>query len=1267
MGSEHPGVAPDPAALLPWLDLDLPARGNALAELEGANHAAILALHRGGVGDPRARWQFLNALDRVSDPAVRRATAAQFAAQTGESLAAFIETAPWHGAHDRAQARSLISPERDAAAGELAAMSPSARAALEVQAQGWAQRVLAVTRREGADSDVAAADIFRTLGPRSAVEVEAIRAAVRRNTGGRSIYEELDRALSGGTEAEALAGLSGDPVAAAWAGLRNADQPARIVEILRGLTAEQRVRFLVQQPMHGTGWILEKLPAGADRDEVRHLLGGRTAAADGVHLANLLRDPLHDAHYTAGIGGPALDAQSQRFAAARQPAQVIAELESRSPDEVVAAKRAWNETAVARGEPTWDALIAARFADGDPRTLMRLQALSRGERAESKALGLRAGLEQRDQGEIERVLANPDLQSTDPARRAAAERERQQIGEHVRALDAAEGYARAVMRGESPLAAQEAGRGVAELLAHHYAAETGRDPLEGRPEKLVEMMDRGNAVYADHVAATRDHRVGAEELWARGSLSTATQVHRAPDAEARAGLLEALPAAELATVRGELAGQYGEDALAERADAGALRVAAGLHQLRGDSRPLPEIEREVARAEMDAAQLRLANLRAYGAVPERRAELQVALQREQYGKQHSTALESEEAARAAWGGNAGTQDLARHQLAAAEDLLEPARDPFGVLPRELWSGVERAQFDALDRSLTGTLELQRAEKQRLADDTAQIFSTIAMIGSLMIAQPHLALLFDAALGLGKLAVKRQIAGEAYDSSTDVRDFATTMLMDASLVGAAQVGRLAAGAPDTARLAEHTATRITDHALTAEARGAAMESGLREASAASGVDVTRARIDQVTGVDKGADYAQFRDDMKAFYANQEIEAARAIPVRNDHFEATSVGPDIGWRSGFTCREFNYGDRILAQLGVDIRLTAQAGVDAAQLDLVKRATYRGVDDTVNFRAGKHLYRMPGARTLQVEPRFVDAPTDADHTVSVFANRVHPQTGTRVHTDMANWALPDILTPSAPRRGATTSAHEVGHMLGLRDEYEAASVIDRATANAPGVHADASVMANFHGRIDKDLDVGLEPRHLAELGARVDDSYLEADKAAEALRVSTAPTRRMQVVEAPGGPKTRGQPEDQLSAKGQNEPVPLTPAELHRVQLAQQGRNAYLKTAREPAPDGISAESARLLAYADAAIRDHMKPNDIAARLKENRGVQILRRDGRPFDHADEVENATARVVRTIRQIGARIVTLQRQQGPEIDIRALERRRSDLSRLLDATRGT
>ena len=43
--------------------------------------------------------------------------------------------------------------------------------------------------------------------------------------------------------------------------------------------------------------------------------------------------------------------------------------------------------------------------------------------------------------------------------------------------------------------------------------------------------------------------------------------------------------------------------------------------------------------------------------------------------------------------------------------------------------------------------------------------------------------------------------------------------------------------------------------------------------------------------------------------------------------------------------------------------------------------------------------------------------------------------------------------------TLAHEIGHQMGLLDEYEDPTVADRATAASPGIHTDHSIMGNYY----------------------------------------------------------------------------------------------------------------------------------------------------------------------------------------------------------------
>ncbi len=849
-----PGVRPDLSALNHWTDpaakppakkLDPVAQVQEnLKELEATRHAQTLVSARGDVDNEQARYELLNTLDKVSDPDMRHRMMAKFSEATGQSLEEFIQTADWDGGRDKEEALRLISPERDAAAEKIKAMSPDERKKLEGKANDWAQRVLAVTRIEDADSDTAAADIFRTLGPRSPEEVEMIRAAVRRNTGGHGIYEELDRSLSGNTEDEAVAGLSGDPVQAAWAGLKNVDDnPGRSIEILRGLTPAQRQELISKKAIFGTGWILNGIPEGADREEVRHLLANDTVGADGEHFANLLRDPMDGARLENMFAGVDKTAQTKKFEAARATSNVIKEFESKSPEELLAAKEAFNKNAAERGGPSWDQMLDARFRDGDPTTYMRMQALSRGDRAESRALGFRVALEAGNQPELERVLASPDLKSDDPIKRAAAEKERNELANKIEAFDAQQKYAQAVLRGENPGDKQFAGREVTEQIEQHFTDEAASNAGKARVDQMRDVAKNG-IVLADgfdsHVAkrneTTRDNKYATEEVWKDGKVAASTEVRRAEkdkQTEKKLGMLENLKSNEqLSDIGADYQRKYGKDMLAAP-DQAAFHAKAAYKKSQGDPRPITEILSDVARNELDANQLRLEHLREYGTKADRRPDVQLKLQHELYDKQFSQDLHEQELVRVSAGGNFGTQDLARSQLAAQDEMLEEKQDPYGILPRDLKPGVDREQYDQIDRNLTSTLEVQREEKVKLAEKNTRIFTVIAMIGSIAIANPALTMAFNAALQMTKIKMKRDIAGEAYDDSGDAGEFLTNLVMDGAMVGAAQFGRMLKGAKgmdaasDAARIGEHSATELAEHAVTTEAREEVIEQAVKQ--------------------------------------------------------------------------------------------------------------------------------------------------------------------------------------------------------------------------------------------------------------------------------------------------------------------------------------------------------------------------------------------------------------------------------------------------------
>jgi hypothetical protein len=247
-----------------------PALKEAMDNMRAAAETAVLVSTMGKVGDREGRWKFLNTLDRVDDPTIRKKMKEQFAAQTGQTLDQFIETAGFYSKRDREQAKDMLSDQRSATEenlAELAKTNPAEYEQKKTQAIKWAHQVLITTRKDDVDHDSDAKPIYDALGPRTPEEIELIRAEIRKQSGGRTAYQEIDKSLSGGTEDEALAGLKGNKVNAIAAGIKNADGNAkRITELLRTLSADEITQLNYKSP--GITIIAIQSVEPSQRDEI---------------------------------------------------------------------------------------------------------------------------------------------------------------------------------------------------------------------------------------------------------------------------------------------------------------------------------------------------------------------------------------------------------------------------------------------------------------------------------------------------------------------------------------------------------------------------------------------------------------------------------------------------------------------------------------------------------------------------------------------------------------------------------------------------------------------------------------------------------------------------------------------------------------------------------------------------------------------------------------------------------------------------------------
>jgi len=283
---------------------------------------------------------------------------------------------------------------------------------------------------------------------------------------------------------------------------------------------------------------------------------------------------------------------------------------------------------------------------------------------------------------------------------------------------------------------------------------------------------------------------------------------------------------------------------------------------------------------------------------------------------------------------------------------------------------------------------------------------------------------------------------------------------ATEVGARQApeaaGREAAG--DAGEVAAREAGEGTVDVATREAIEAAGERGARATPQLDQVPLAQ-QVDEVTGVAKGADYDQAMSDMRDFYRRQAQEAEASTR------QVAGVGQDgpYGWRYGYDVTEVNGVTHVNIKVHLD---GAANGIPAEDLARVRANTTAGVDAHYNWQH-QISNAQGGSNRLHVEVEFVDAPGAAHLKVEV-----HPGDG---GANLSNWYVDGH---------STTHAHELGHQMGLLDEYVDAAVPNRATAGAPGTSNDGSLMGNYWtrdaaGNTVPGADTGLRGRHLQQIG--------------------------------------------------------------------------------------------------------------------------------------------------------------------------------------------
>ena len=218
-------------------------------------------------------------------------------------------------------------------------------------------------------------------------------------------------------------------------------------------------------------------------------------------------------------------------------------------------------------------------------------------------------------------------------------------------------------------------------------------------------------------------------------------------------------------------------------------------------------------------------------------------------------------------------------------------------------------------------------------------------------------------------------------------------------------------------------------------------------------------------------------------------------------------------------------MLTQITIKVRLEPRAGapIADAQVAGVRDSVHAGVDKFWN--TGKN--RLPNGDHVRVNVEFVGAGEAAHLTVDL-----QPGKG---RADQTHWFLEDL---------GTVQAHELGHQLGLLDEYIDAKTVNRGNASAPGVTNDKSLMGNFwagEGVVTAGTEV--KQRHWDQIGGDITGAR-DAKAAAGAGAPGPAPHGPEEGI-GPWTPETDGPAAQAPGAKGSAD------GDVHQVMAEEMSR--------------------------------------------------------------------------------------------------------------------
>ncbi len=763
-------VPADQTAMLPYVDDDATVETQTpapdpLIEMRAMTIAASL-VGQNAMGNDYASRAFIQQLDDIDSPALRAAVKAQYATMQGESLeATIIRKDDWNDNgdnRDRAAAMQLISAERDRAQTTIAELSPEERQ----QKQARADRIaadLAASLLAHDDSETNVASIHKKLGGCDAVETELVRAAIRRNFGGkRNLYQLVDDGMDEADSEEqdvAIGMLAGDRVQSAKLALEHESEkgdeanPGRLREIVGRLGPEELAQLHTGEFKYGVLWKIEN---PADRAELERRIAGDEAGADAERLANLFG--AHVGDVPPALRGDIDEANNKR----RDEDNVLAEVEAMSGEQVKAAAEAW--AAKNPGQP-YHVMIAMRWGD-NPKVRDRLLAMLAGDKGMNRALRFQRALADGDQAKIEAALAHEqfdpaDLESDDPKRRARAEALRDEQASFLRHNASIDSW-RADM-----FAGGEGARTTRQQLDAHYAREE-RDVETAAA--LATVLPFGDRLGKRLHNGVHDNRIGGHEMLEDGELSAETRWHRADGADEKAAVAEELASNE--QLRAMEAGYRAKYA-----------------QQHGYADMYAEVSRDDL-ADMSASELKIEHNRTLGVAEERPARVQYNVLRQLQATQHSAPLEHDEAGREGGGTQLGAREiidalgdkLAHPQLPTVhtgDPVIDKAMREMTVTMAQanldmlgpnadhgLRDGVAPEDAAAIAASGGSMLDAQLDAKKRLGERQAKKIAMVAKVASALTANPWLVLAINGGSNLLQMAAKAEAGGNDYDVKDD---------------------------------------------------------------------------------------------------------------------------------------------------------------------------------------------------------------------------------------------------------------------------------------------------------------------------------------------------------------------------------------------------------------------------------------------------------------------------------------------------------------------